>query len=69
MSENGHARKNIHTLYALGCNMATEFATSSIGNNFKDLRLPDSITTLSFTNSSWENLSFWSTTELGNGRA
>ena len=64
MSENGHERKNIHTLYAMGCDMATEFSTSNIGNNFKDLRLPDSIRTLTFTNSSWQSLSFWSTTQL-----
>lgn len=64
MSENGHERKNIHTLYAMGCDMATEFSTSNVGNNFRDLRLPDSVRTLTLTNSSWQSLSFWSTTQL-----
>ena len=64
MSEKGHDRKNIHTLYAMGCTMATEFATSTLGNNFRDLRLPNSITTLTFTNSTWDSLTFWSSTNL-----
>lgn len=65
MNENGHNRKNINTLYAMGCDMATEFTTATTGNNFVDLRLPDTITDITFTNSSWENLSFWHTTETG----
>ena len=69
MSENGHDRKNISTFYALGCNMATEFASSNTGNNFVDLRLPDSIRTLTFTNSTWQNISFWSTTSLTSTKA
>lgn len=59
-----YGRKNISRVYALGCNMLNEFATSEEGNNFTDLRLPNSIETLTFTNSSWENLSFWSTTSI-----
>ena len=61
-SGNGYDRKNIKTLYAMGCNMATSFKTSNSGNKFTDLRLPSSVASLEFINSSWENLSFWSTT-------
>jgi hypothetical protein len=53
----------------MGCDTANEFATSQAGNNFDDLRLPTSIRTLTFTNSSWENLSFWKTTELSGQQA
>jgi hypothetical protein len=53
----------------MGCDTANEFATSQAGNNFDDLRLPTSIRTLTFTNSSWENLSFWRTTELSGQQA
>lgn len=65
----GYDRKNIKTLYAMGCDTANEFSTSLAGNDFEDLRLPTSIRTLTFTNSSWENISFWQTTLLGNQRA
>ena len=65
----GYDRRNIKTLYAMGCDTANEFATSQAGNNFDDLRLPTSIRTLTFTNSSWENLSFWRTTELSGQQA
>jgi len=63
-SGNGYDRKNITTFYAMGCDMATEFKTSNAGNKFEDLRLPTSVTTLEFVNSSWENISFWESTEL-----
>ena len=62
----GYDRRNIKTLYAMGCDSANEFSTSLAGNTFKDLRLPTSIRTLTFTNSSWENISFWQTTLLSN---
>ena len=63
-SGTGYDRKNITTFYAMGCDMATEFKTSNSGNRFTDLRLPASVTTLEFVNSSWEDISFWSSTAL-----
>lgn len=68
-NETGHDRRNIKKLYAMGCESANEFSTSLGGNNFEDLRLPASIRTLTFTNSSWEDISFWSTTLLSGQRA
>lgn len=68
-SGTGYDRKNITTLYAMGCDMATEFKTSNAGNKFTDLRLPSTITTLEFVNSSWEDISFWKSTELSTTRA
>ena len=50
----------------MGCDSANEFSTSLAGNTFEDLRLPTSIRTLTFTNSSWKNISFWQTTLLSN---
>lgn len=57
-------RKNIHTIYAMGCDQATSFNSSQSGNNFVDLRLPATIQTITMNNSSWQNLSFWETTVL-----
>lgn len=65
----GYDRRNIKYLYAMGCETANEFSTSLGGNNFEDLRLPTSIRTLTFTNSSWQNISFWQTSLLDGQRA
>jgi hypothetical protein len=68
-SGTGYDRKNINKLYAMGCTTATEFATSNAGNKFEELRLPSSITTLEFSNSSWDNISFWNTETISSTRA
>lgn len=68
-SGTGYDRKNINKLYAMGCDMATEFKTSNAGNKFVDLRLPASVTTLEFVNSSWEDISFWETTVITSTRS
>jgi hypothetical protein len=62
MSESGHDRKNIKKLYAMGCDMATQFSTGTSGNAFEDVRLPDTIRELVLTNSSWQSMTFWHTT-------
>lgn len=58
-------RSNIKSIYAMGCTRQTSFSSSASGNNFTDLRLPDTINEITMNNSSWENLSFWSTTKDG----
>ena len=68
-SGTSYDRKNITTLYAMGCDMATEFKTSNAGNKFTDLRLPSTVATLEFINSSWEDISFWKSTSLSNTSA
>lgn len=68
-SGTGYDRKNISTLYAMGCDMATEFSTSKAGNKFVDLRLPSTVSTLEFSNSSWEDISFWESTAITSTRS
>jgi hypothetical protein len=53
----------------MGCNTVTEFSSSTTGNHFNDLRLPNTITALQFTNSNWDNISFWETTDITSTRA
>jgi hypothetical protein len=67
LTGNGYDRKNVKSIYALGCSRSEQFVSSTAGNKFTDLRLPDSVTTITMTNSSWENISFWSTVEDGEG--
>lgn len=64
-ASSGIDRKNIKSLYAMGCDQAETFMSSSSGNNFSDLRLPDTITSIIMTDSSWQNISFWHTTVSG----
>ena len=65
LTGNGYDRKNVKSIYALGCTRSEQFVSSTSGNKFTDLRLPDSVTTITMTNSSWENISFWSTVDNG----
>lgn len=65
LHDEGYDRTNVTTIYAMGCNHATSFASSNGGNKFIDLRLPSTVTSLTFTNSSWQNLSFWDAVRNG----
>ena len=69
LSEVIAGKPNVHTIYAMGCNTVTEFSSSTTGNHFNDLRLPNTITALQFTNSNWDNISFWETTDITSTRA
>lgn len=67
-------RKNITDFYAIGTGI-TEFSSSTSGNKFNTIKLPGvttvthavgdpsitAFTTLTMTNSSWNNIEFWNT--------
>lgn len=63
LTGNGYDRKNVKSIYALGCTRSEQFISSTSGNKFTDLRLPSSVTSVTMNNSSWQNISFWSTVE------
>lgn len=67
LTGNGYDRKNVKSIYALGCTKSESFVSSNSGNKFTDLRLPSSVTSVTMNNSSWQNISFWSTVEDGQG--
>ena len=63
----GYDRKNVKSIYALGCTRSEQFVSSTAGNKFTELRLPNTVTTITMYNSSWQDISFWSTVEDGEG--
>lgn len=54
----------VKNLYAMGSGIVN-FVSSNQGNQFENLELPDAIYSLNLNNTSWQNLSFWTTTANG----
>lgn len=67
LTGNGYDRKNVKSIYAMGCTRSESFVSSTAGNKFTDLRLPSSVTSITMQNSSWQNISFWSSVEDQDG--
>ena len=49
---------SLQNFYSMGSGLLS-FYSSESGNNFNTVELPDSVTTLSFNNSTWNDLQFW----------
>lgn len=58
----------LKNFYAMGSNLIN-FYSSNSGNNFQDIELPSSVSILNIKNSTWNNMTFWDTTEGQNDQA
>lgn len=54
----------VKNLYAMGSGIVN-FMSAAQGNQFDNLELPDTIYSLNFNNTTWNNFSFWHTTVSG----
>lgn len=58
----------LKNFYAMGSNL-TNFYSSNDGNSFNDIELPSTVSILNIKNSTWNNMTFWDTTEGQNDQA